>query len=324
MADKKPGGDEIVAMLDQAMQDEHAAIIQYLRHAYAMGEGEMACEIEAIAREEMYHFRWLGKAVVGLGGGPDMARAFVDLGGETIPEWMERDVAAEDRAIELYKESLSISDDLRLTRLLSRILSDEESHRGDFAHFADKSQAAPTPEQDLTKASAPGEEIDTLNVGVQHEYTVILQYLHHTFVMPECSISRELELRAINEMQHMGWLSEKVAGRGGVPLTEHAELELPSETAEMLEADIRAERGVTADYGKFAAAMDDPDLRKLFMRMQGHEIYHDELFSDMLREVRAAGEKVMGSKEETEGPAKEGTEQPFSPQSKPTVGSLIE
>ena len=114
--------EKIIEMLNQDLEGEHAAIIQYLVHAYAMGEGEMACEIEAIAREEMYHFRWLAKAVVGLGGEPSLVRGLVDLEGETIPEWMERDVAAEERAIELYEGYLSVIDDLALIRLVGRIL----------------------------------------------------------------------------------------------------------------------------------------------------------------------------------------------------------
>ena len=53
--------DKIIALLNQDLEGEQAAVIQYLVHAYAMGEGEMACEIEAIAREEMRHFDWLAE-----------------------------------------------------------------------------------------------------------------------------------------------------------------------------------------------------------------------------------------------------------------------
>ena len=51
--------DKTIALLNQDLEGEHGAIVQYLSHAYAMGEGEMACEIEAIAREEMRHLDWL-------------------------------------------------------------------------------------------------------------------------------------------------------------------------------------------------------------------------------------------------------------------------
>ena len=47
--------EKIIELLNQDIESEHGAIIQYLTHAYGMGEGEVACEIEAIARDEMRH-----------------------------------------------------------------------------------------------------------------------------------------------------------------------------------------------------------------------------------------------------------------------------
>ena len=63
---------EIIELLRKDMAGEHQAIIQYLFHAYALGEGEVAAEIEAIAREEMHHLDWLADAIVELGGDPNM------------------------------------------------------------------------------------------------------------------------------------------------------------------------------------------------------------------------------------------------------------
>ena len=60
MSDKQA----IVELLNADLRDEHAAIVQYLQHAYAIGEGEEAGEIEAIAREEMRHLDWLAEAIV--------------------------------------------------------------------------------------------------------------------------------------------------------------------------------------------------------------------------------------------------------------------
>ena len=34
--------DKIIALLNKDLEGEHGAIIQYLNHAYARGEGEMA------------------------------------------------------------------------------------------------------------------------------------------------------------------------------------------------------------------------------------------------------------------------------------------
>jgi bacterioferritin len=65
---------KIVELLNKDLQDEHGAIIQYLNHAYGMGEGEMSCEIEAISRDEMRHLDWLAEAIVELGGTPSLVR----------------------------------------------------------------------------------------------------------------------------------------------------------------------------------------------------------------------------------------------------------
>jgi bacterioferritin len=309
--------ESIIEMLQADMRDEHAALIQYLQHAYAMGEGEEACEIEAIAREEMRHFDWLAEAIVELGGTPDMTRGWVDLEGTNPAEWMERDVAAEERAIAQYKEHIAAIDDPTITRLLKRILSDEESHRGDFAHFVEKMAGVEQSDQRLVERraeGAPSEVLDILQTGVQHEYTVILQYLYHDFVMSHCEVGRELEMQAINEMQHMGWLAEEVAELGGHPDMEHTALALEGDAAEMLEADIQAEREVTQVYNRQLEQLEDEGLHTLIARIRDHEIYHDELFSDLLEEVQAA---------EAEPEAPPAPEAPPEPVDRLTVGSLI-
>ncbi len=278
-----------IELLNADLRDEHAAIVQYLQHAYAIGEGEVAGEIEAIAREEMRHFDWLAEAIVELGGKPDMTRGEVDLVGNGPVEWMARDVLAEERAIAQYKAHIAAIDDPKIKRLLRRILSDEESHRDDFADLSDElaeeGVEAAGPLEARSAEGAPPHVVDILQTGVQHEYTVILQYLYHNFAMPHCEVSRELEMQAINEMQHLGWLSEELAEMGGHPLIEHTELALDGTPTEMLEADIEAERAVTLAYTRQLDEIEDEGLSKLLTRIRDHEIYHDKVFSDLLTEV---------------------------------------
>jgi len=279
--------DDVIAMLQADMRDEHAAIIQYLQHAYAIGGGEEACGIEAIARDEMRHFRWLAERIVELGGDPTMERGWVDAGGTRPPEWMARDVAAEERAIAQYKEHIAAIDDPRIVRLLQRILSDEEAHKGKFAALADKLQAVTEEAGGAKPAQALSPSVlDILNWGVQHEYTVILQYLYHSFVTPHCDVGRELDMQAINEMQHMGWLAEGVRELGGRPLMEHTGLTLDGDTAAMLEADIAAEREVAQVYERQIGEVEDPELKALLTRIREHEIYHDEVFGELLKLVQ--------------------------------------
>ncbi len=303
---------EIIAMLKADMRDEHQAIIQYLQHAYALGEGEFAGEIEAIARDEMRHLDWLAEAVVELGGDPTMERSPVDLSGAGPADWMGRDVIAEEGAIAQYSEQIAAIDDPALKRLLTRILWDEQDHRDKFVGLA--AELAEEGVEATLGRAAEGQgdrTVEILQQGVQHEYTIILQYLYHNFVTPHCEIGRELEMQAINEMQHLGWLAEEVAGRGVLPHVEHATLDLSKDTADMLRADIAVEQAVAMDYGRQADEVDDEGVKKLLLRLRDHETYHDELFSDILEELEA----------KSEVPAEPEPKPPAGPSL--TVGSLL-
>jgi bacterioferritin len=274
-------------MLNEDIKGEHAAIVQYLRHAYAMGEGEMACEIEAIARDEMRHLEWLSEAVAELDGEPTIERGEMTIGGSSIAEWMQRDVGLEQDAIALYEEHIAAIDDPKIKRLLRRIVSDETSHLHDFEHFVEKSKKKDLQPMAPLEAPAgkPGKLADMLNWGVRHEYTVILQYLYHSFMTPDEEVSEEMQDQAINEMQHLGWLAEELTDGGNVPEIEETGVDRSRDTADMLRADIAVEREVIKEYTRQIDEVDDPDLKRLITRIRDNEIYHDELFTDLLDEV---------------------------------------
>lgn len=272
---------KIIELLNQDIEGEHGAIIQYLSHAYAMGEGEMSCEIEAMAREEMRHLDWLSEAIVELGGAPSLTRGEMRMGGKAVSDWMANDVLQEDDAIKLYKEHIKTIDDPKIKRLLKRILSDEESHRGDFVHFVDKSKKEGAADH---RGDKKDEVTEVLNWGIEHEYTVILQYLLQSYLSPNAEAKKELEDQAINEMQHLGWLAEEIIDGGSRPRIEHTKVDRSSKTADMLRSDIKIEKKVTEAYDKAAKKVKDPGLKKLLLRIRDHEIYHTDVFSDLLKE----------------------------------------
>jgi bacterioferritin len=278
--------ENIISLLNQDLEGEHAAIIQYLTHAYAMGEGEMACEIEAIAREEMRHLDWLAETIVSLGGMPSLDRGDMRMDGEAVGDWMKNDVLQEEDAIAMYQEHIKAIDDPKIKRLLERILSDEKSHRGDFEHFVDKAQKENA--RDL-RGSRQDRVAQILNWGVEHEYTVILQYLFHRYMTSNEDVKREMEDQAINEMQHLGWLSEELVDKRGTPRIEHTEVDQSTKTADMLRADIKIEQEVAAEYDRAAKELAEPDLKQLLIRLRDHEVYHAEVFSDLLKEEEGKG-----------------------------------
>ena len=272
---------KITEMLNQDIEGEHAGIIQYLSHAYAMGEGEMSCEIEAMAREEMRHLDWLAETVVELGGTPSLKRGVMRTGGKAVSDWMSNDILQEDDAIKLYKEHIKAINDPKIKRLLKRILSDEESHRGDFVHFVDKAKKAGATDH---RGDKKDEVTEVLNWGIEHEYTVILQYLLQSYLMPSEEAKKEMQDQAINEMQHLGWLAEEIIGGGSRPVIEHTKVNRSNKTADMLRADIKIEKEVAEAYDKAAKKVKDPGLKKLLIRIRDHEIYHTDVFTDLLKE----------------------------------------
>ena len=280
--------EKIIQILNTDLQDEHGAIIQYLSHAYAIGEGEMSCEIEATAREEMRHLDWLAETIVELGGKPSLKRGTMRMGGKTVPEWMQNNVSLEEDAISHYQEHIKMIDDPKIKRLLKRILADEKAHQGQFVHFVDKSGREGAEDQ---RGDRKDSVTKMLNWGIEHEYTVILQYLFHSYMAPDPEDKKEFEDQAINEMQHLGWLAEEMIDGGGNPKIEHTTPDQSTQTLKMLEVDIKLEKEVAKIYDKAAQEVEDKSLKELLLRIRDNEIYHAEVFSDLLE----LEEKQIGS-----------------------------
>jgi bacterioferritin len=280
---RKTMPEDIIGLLNKDLEGEHAAIIQYLTHAYAMGEGELACEIEAIAREEMRHLDWLAETIVNLKGTPSFKRGEMRKPGKAIANWMTDDVHAEEDAIAMYKEHIKAASDPKTKRLLKRILSDEMAHRGKFVHFVDKVQKKKM--QDL-RGTKKDRVAEILNWGIEHEYTVIIQYLLHSYMAPNEDMKQEMQDQAINEMQHMGWLAEEMVSGKGSPRIEHTKVFKSKKMSDMLKADIKIEKEVAAEYDRAAKEIKAPDLKRLITRIRDHELYHAEVFGDLLKETK--------------------------------------
>jgi len=314
--------NKIIALLRKDMMGEQQAIVQYLNHAYNMPEGTVPAEIEAIAREEMYHLDWLADMIVELGGDPTMERDPVDFGAAPAEQQLLKDVDLEQVAIDQYRAHIAMIDDETVRRLLARILQDELVHQEQFRDLAAEAAAEAAAggasgaeaEDGDEPAGKPPERLQALlNKGVRHEYSVVLQYLYHSFVAEDCEASEELQNAAINEMQHLGWLAEHLAEEGGEPDFTHEELVLTRDAITNLEADVAIENQVTQMYTVQIPEVDEEGLKKLLTRIRDHEIYHEAVFSDLLAEARAT---TASQKDETDEPSA-----PTRP-SIPSVGSL--
>jgi bacterioferritin len=315
--------NDIVELLQKDMQGEHQAIVMYLLHAYALGEGAVAAEIEAIAREEMRHFDWLAEKIVGLGAKPSMEPAPVDFSAALPSLQMLKDVGLEEGAIKQYRVHIEAIADPEIRIVLSRILHDELQHRNKFAKLAEEVQGVPGVIADVIAAGGkPGERLEgILNLGISHEYTVTLQYLFHGFMTRSKGLAEDWQNIAINEMQHIGWLAEALASRGGQPGIHHTELALAADAETNLKSDIAVEREVTQAYSKQIPELKDPGLVSLVERIRDHEIFHEEQFGDLLAQIELeehAVQEPCAEKPVEEVPC----EKPKPQQAIPFVGSL--
>ncbi|HDN78884.1 MAG TPA: ferritin-like domain-containing protein, partial [Chloroflexi bacterium] len=94
-----------------------------------------------------------------------------------------------------------------------------------------------------------------------------------------------VELQAINEMQHMGWLAEELAALGQDLPLEHHKVDLSQELPSMLQADVKLEKGTAEMYGKYLQWIEEPELRGLLEHIRDHELYHEKLFIRFLEGI---------------------------------------
>lgn len=285
--------EDALAPLQDALRWEHAAIVQMLLHAYRLNDLQTIHTLEGIARQDMRHFKWLAEAVVALGGEPTLERAPVYLEPASGAVWLARDVALTEEAVARYRQALDTAPSGELHRLYSRLLADELDHRERLIGLVEYWRTRPEPVTPLELDHCAEHHTDAQTLGflefaIGHEYEVILQYLHHSFLMPDQKVSRDMEEIAIEEMRHLGWLSEKLVDRGGCPFWEAKRLEHSNDAVEMLELDQAREIEVEADYQQITAAMADPEIRRLFDRIGEHETYHAGVIGEMIARLKAS------------------------------------
>jgi bacterioferritin len=280
----------VVEHLQEALRWEHAGIVQMLLHGYRLGEHAIH-SLESIARQDMRHFKWLAEHLVKLGEVPTLERAPVFLDPAAGSIWLARDVQLVEDALARYDVLLAEAGALGgeegedLVALIERLVGDKRDHRERVAALAESWQ---DPEGE---PEAPG-ELDQqthgfLDFAIGHEYEVILQYLHHGFLMQDQGAGRALEEIAIEEMRHLGWLSEALIDRGGCPYWNAKRVEYHDDAVRMLELDQQREIEVEADYQQMMAAMADPGIRHLFDRIGGHERYHGTQIGKLIKRLQA-------------------------------------
>ncbi|EDP73503.1 ferritin-like domain-containing protein [Hydrogenivirga sp. 128-5-R1-1] len=260
---------------------EHSAIIQYLFHAYTIGEESIENELEEIAREEMKHLRMFAHAVVDLGGIPAIdKRASVFLEAPNAVELLQFDIDAEKMAIDEYSRQLKDIPDKKVQRILERIINDESSHLHIFKGLQEKvkeniSKKGKNTAVDENKLKI----VKLLNIYLQKQYEKILESLYQSFITKHKNphLSDELEQRAIDKMKHFGWVAEEVAEAGAKP-----DMSLPSvkkieDEKEIINYQIKDQQEFPEEIQQMANETEDKDLKWILERIAKREIHYTDL-----------------------------------------------
>lgn len=322
----------VLAALQEALSAEHGAIVRLLRQAYQLGPWGLGPALESLARHEMRQFKWLAEQVVRGGGQPDLvARPEAPEEGPDPRQWLRFDLSEGEAAQARYHHLADLAgsvvpeeEGVALRALALRLAQDERDQGLKLAKIlaaceAKAGEALPGPEG----PPHDGPTAQLLDLAIAHEYEVILQYLSHAYVAGDAEVTRALEEVAVEEMRHLGWLTEARAARsGGCPFWQAKRLEGGQGVLAMLEADAARELEVVGDYAAAAAATEDPEARALFTTLHGHEAYHGQVLGRLIADLRAQASEAPPHLDP--GLRSPDPEAPLAPpRPSPTVGSLL-
>jgi len=104
----------------------------YVRNSFVIRQCDPSRITEAIAVDEMRHMWWLADLIVKRGGKPTMEHEVLDFGGDNLKGMLEKQVALESEAIEMYKQSIAVIDDREVIGVMKHALDEERRHRKEF------------------------------------------------------------------------------------------------------------------------------------------------------------------------------------------------
>ncbi len=128
------GNPKVIAVLNEALKEELAAINQYFLHA-EMCENwhydKIAAHIRKESIDEMKHAEAVIERILFLDGTPNMTSPMTINIGQNVKEQLESDLKLEASAVVMYNKADEIArqeGDNATRELFERILKDEETH----------------------------------------------------------------------------------------------------------------------------------------------------------------------------------------------------
>ena len=282
----------VVSVLNENISLEHGAIVQYLLHAYAMGEGGVGAEVINIARTEMRHLKMFGDLLVDLGGIPDLyRRGAMHLEADSAAEMMRNGVQAEEDAIAAYEAALARVDHPHAGRIIERVLADERFHHEQFAGFvAEAADLSATFPVAGPADPAATKVVALLDPAVQAEYAAILRDVREYLQSREFRHRDRMLEPMIWAMKHIGLVADEIHEHAGaVNLLDLPSRTPPSEAIEATRAMLASEAERLAIYARIVEAGVGPDLRLMLDNLSTHHRYS---ITELGREIERLVERA--------------------------------
>lgn len=271
--------EKIIQYFNYNISLEHSAIIQYLFHAYTVGEAETENELEEIAREEMRHLRMFAHKVVELGGDPAISeRAAVFLHAPTLEDLMQLNIDAEMMAINEYSNQLKDISDESAKRILNRVINDETAHSKIFQKMKENLRS-------MIKDSSSQKEQERIQIAqllneiLQKQYKKILEELYQSFItrFKNPHLSDELEQKAIDKMKHFGWIAEELSEKGYEIDVSLPSVEKVKEEKSIINYNQSEEQKSQEEFLSLSQKAENPDLKWILERIAKREIHYTDL-----------------------------------------------
>ena len=241
---------ELIDLLNNDLDDEHAAIVRYLIHGYLEGEDTpIGASLLSRSREEMWHMHWLGMAVGQLGGEPILTPAPYPYDPTNRTTIFKSYIDYEQKLIPHYNGEADKVDDPHVKRVLQREAWESAMHARKFQRLLDKLKPEEAKGAPGGEAELPKEFLETLQSEIAAKYTEMLQHIRYSWVFQKDGVlGWQLMDQAMEKMKHLAHFSEDVAENGLDPRFKAGKIDMSTAIGQALQKALEDVQGGLARH----------------------------------------------------------------------------
>lgn len=317
----------LIAMLNKDLADEHVSVTRYLIHAYQAGEDTpLGSMMLSMAREEMWHMDWLADEIAELGGEPDMKQGVYPHDPTSNASLLRSYIAWEEGLVKAYQAQAAKVDQEDIRRILMQQSKESGIHAQRFAAMLAK--LGPEGEEPLvyedTGDFSP-ELSRRLEDEMLDEYQLVLQHLRHAFVLEgkSCPVGSELELTAMRHMKHLSHFAEELAESGHPLEFVHPTIDMSDLVEPALQADLALTNQARQRFVELSQSPELAEHTGLKTELD-HMIYQEEFLAADLRSLMEEANESGSEPEPQPAPEPKPKATDAGPAGTLTVGSLID